>query len=102
VPDPPPVVFAHLVREAEPGDYGTVVDARDGPPSSGEWHEHGHVRSIFDRHVLVVPADASPGRYQVRVGLYDPETLDRLPVEGRDAFLPEALPSVTVGDVEVR
>ena len=103
VPDPPPVVFAHLVAPSpDPGSYGLVVAGQDGPPSSGGWLERSQVDSIFDRHVLEVPPDIEPGRYVVKVGLYDPETGRQLDVQGDDAH--EADPGlhwVVAGTVEV-
>ena len=35
---------------------------------------------IRERYVVVAPENAAPGHYQVRVGWYDPESGDRLPI----------------------
>ena len=39
---------------------------------------------ILDEHSLTVPADTSPGEYLLGVGLYDADTLERLPPTGED------------------
>ena len=38
---------------------------------------------IADRFELPLPSDAPPGRYQVRVGLYNEADGQRLPVTGK-------------------
>jgi hypothetical protein len=38
---------------------------------------------ILDEVTLALPANAPPGSYRLALGLYDGETLERLPVEGR-------------------
>ncbi|MBU1747206.1 MAG: glycosyltransferase family 39 protein, partial [Chloroflexi bacterium] len=72
-------VFNHLLD----GD-GAWVASQDDPPANGfyptSWWQPGDV--IVDQHTLVVPADTPPGAYQLAVGLYDPATMQRLPVTG--------------------
>ena len=37
---------------------------------------------IRDEYTLDVPASLPPGDYRIEVGMYDPQTLERLPVAG--------------------
>jgi hypothetical protein len=39
---------------------------------------------VPDRHLIEVPENTPPGRYQIEVGLYDASTGERLPVDGSD------------------
>jgi len=55
---------------------------------------------VFDRHVLAIDPAAPPGIYTLEVGLYDPATMERYPVRGRDAD--EGERRVVIGRVEVR
>jgi hypothetical protein len=67
-------VFAHLF------DAGGILAQRDGQPM-GElrptftWAAR---ETIVDQFAMEIPSDAAPGEYQLRVGLYDPETQARL------------------------
>jgi hypothetical protein len=96
--------FVHLL---DPNGEG-VVQA-DGPPFNG-LHPTDHWlpgERLRDERQLAVPAGAPPGRYQLEVGWYDPETLERLPlVSGDDnltlAYVPVGQtrpedPSIRVG-----
>ncbi len=67
-------VFVHL---ADPTDR-TVAQA-DGPPAGGEWPSSAWVpgQIVIDRRDLVIPREAAPGPYRVRVGFYDPATAAR-------------------------
>lgn len=70
--------FVHL-RDAA----GQVVTQHDGPPRNGSYPTSvwspGEV--VPDSHALAIPAEAAPGAYAVVVGLYDPHTGARLPVD---------------------
>ncbi|MCB0200849.1 MAG: hypothetical protein KDI03_12335, partial [Anaerolineae bacterium] len=62
----------------------TVVAGHDNPPCRGTcpvstW-QPGEV--IRDEYTLQVPASLSPGDYRIEIGMYDPQTLTRLPVAG--------------------
>ncbi|MEZ4768840.1 MAG: hypothetical protein R2844_10505 [Caldilineales bacterium] len=81
-PDAPPpdnaTVFVHLLDKDE-----TVVVGRDNPPCRGTcptstWRP-GEV--IRDEYTLDVPAGLPPGEYRIEIGMYDPQTLVRLPVQ---------------------
>ena len=72
-------VFVHLLDADE-----TVVAGHDNPPCRGTcpaftWLP-GEV--IRDEYTLQVPASLSPGDYRIEIGMYDPQTLTRLPVSG--------------------
>ncbi len=80
-------VFAHLLN-AE----GKLVAQQDGEPQGGSrptttWAA-GEV--IRDQIGILVPADAAEGEYQLVVGMYQPDTGERLPVVDLDG--------VAVGD----
>lgn len=72
-------IFVHLLDKDE-----TVVAGHDSPPCDGTcpastWRP-GEV--IRDEYRLNVPADLPPGEYLIEVGMYNPQTLERLPVPG--------------------
>jgi 4-amino-4-deoxy-L-arabinose transferase-like glycosyltransferase len=71
-------VFAHLLDPT-----GWIRGQQDNPPVEGtypttEW-QPGEV--IVDRYEIPVASDAPPGRYRLAVGMYDSQTLERLPVQ---------------------
>ncbi|MHB1294785.1 MAG: hypothetical protein ACYC4R_07280 [Anaerolineae bacterium] len=74
-------VFMHLV-DAE-GDIATQLDgqplAGDYPTSMWQVDEE-----IEDQHVLALPADLPAGTYTLRVGLYQLDTGNRLPIVGAE------------------
>lgn len=74
-------VFVHLVdlngklwaqHDGEPGFYFSPTT---------RW-QRGEI--VEDRHILTWKGAPPPGRYQLRIGLYDPKTGDRLPVFAAD------------------
>lgn len=79
VQDAPPLnyhVFVHVVRDGE-----TPVTQADGAPLNGfrptsSWRA-GEV--FVDERLLSVPPDAAAGAYRLTVGLYNPDTGERLP-----------------------
>ena len=78
-------VFIHLVNTngnpiAQSDAYPTWLT----PMPTSQWQPH---RAYMDRHTLALPADLPAGQYLLQVGLYQAETLERLPlVDGRDAL----------------
>ncbi len=74
-------VFAHLVD----ADGRTVVQA-DGPPAGGAQPSSGWVAGeiVVDPRAIALPADLAPGDYRLRVGFYDPATLQRAGAAGPD------------------
>jgi hypothetical protein len=82
-------------------DSGKVAQA-DSEPILGfnpmtTW-EPGMV--IVDEHRLSLEATIKPGRYQVVVGLYHPETVQNLAVSGATTVLPGD--RVVLAEVEIR
>ncbi len=72
-------VFVHLV-----GPDGGIVSQDDGQPDEGfyptsRWHKGEVVRG---EHVLTVPPVPAVDEYELRVGMYTVEDMQRLPVEG--------------------
>jgi|GEM_PF-566648 hypothetical protein len=70
-------VFVHLLDS-----QGKLWGQHDGPPQDGAlptsaWNPGELLR---DEHILTVDAQAPPGDYRLAIGLYDPATLQRLPV----------------------
>jgi hypothetical protein len=84
-------VFVHLLDES-----GQQVAQHDGLPRYGRyptpaWHA-GDV--VPDEHVLDLPSSLPAGRLHLAVGMYCPETLERLPVVGPAGPLPDGLISL--------
>jgi hypothetical protein len=72
-------VFVHLL---DPG--GRLAAQHDGQPQASyaptaDWPVG---MPVDDRHCLLIPADLPPGDYALTVGLYDPVSGQRLPVDG--------------------
>jgi hypothetical protein len=69
-------VFVHLTDEAG------IKGQQDQVPGGGEFPTSGWVPNeyLVDRYDLPVPAETQPGRYQLEIGLYDPNDFSRLPV----------------------
>lgn len=68
-------VFVHLVGEG-------LVTQSDGVPvcwtyPTDQWRPG---QLIADQHALALPAEVAPGTYRIEVGLYAPETFQRLDV----------------------
>ncbi len=75
-------VFVHLVQEGPPPAQHDAMPDLGGFPTS-EW-QPGEI--VPDRHPVVLPADLPSGAYRIVVGLYDPNTRDRLRLgDGSDA-----------------
>jgi len=86
------LVLHWLAREPVRGDYkvfthlldpeGRLHSQHDDQPLYGFWPtriwEPGRI--FVDHHHLLLGDDASPGVYRIEVGLYDGETMERLPV----------------------
>jgi hypothetical protein len=73
-PAPAPLkLFLHLL-DAE-GAYVAGEDRLD------VWHDNWAAGDLFVQvHEVRLPADAAPGRYQVELGAYETETMQRLPI----------------------
>jgi hypothetical protein len=75
------VVFVHIDDAS-----GQTVKVADGPATGGRYPmyfwEPGEL--VIDRRAVIVPLDTPPGRYRLTLGLYQPQTGERLPVRGGD------------------
>lgn len=69
-------VFVHLV-----GPDGQLVGQKDNPPRRGTHPTSSWLRGeyIADEYVVPVPNTLAPGAYSVYVGMYDPNSGQRLP-----------------------
>jgi len=81
-------VFVHLLDGA-----GQQVAQHDGPPRDGRYPTSAWQPGdrIPDTHVLNVPELPAGQRLRLVAGMYDPDTLDRLPVAGPLGRLPDGL-----------
>lgn len=89
-------VFVHLVD-----DSGQPVAQRDSEPLGGSrptttWNVG---ETVTDRVGLLLPTDLLPGDYELLVGMYDPETLERLPL--LDASGQMIGDSISLGSVHI-
>lgn len=87
-------VFVHLVD-----DKGQLVAQRDSEPGGGSKPTTAWAvgETITDRVGVLLPADTPPGEYQLRVGMYDPATMERLPVlDAEGQPLGDTIPLATV------
>jgi hypothetical protein len=79
-------VFTHLVD-----GEGRIWGQKDNPPVDGfyptNWWEEGEI--VRDQYNLAASPDAPPGEYWIEVGMYLPETGERLEVHGKEGPLPE-------------
>jgi hypothetical protein len=78
-------VFVHLLDET-----GALVAGDDGKPGAGRfptlaWRPG---TTVTDRHELPLPAELPAGDYQVKVGLYQLESGERLPVSDANGVEP--------------
>ena len=71
-------VFTHIVAD----DPAQKIGQRDQPPVAGKHPTSTWQRGDFITDSYAVPIDSNtrPGSYRVIVGLYRPETLERLPI----------------------
>ncbi len=84
------VVFVHLL---DPD--GRLVSQSDGPPTwltpmpTWQWSPS---QPIPDHRFLALPEELPPGSYTLQVGLYHPQTLERLPLpDGTNVFILEQI-----------
>jgi len=89
-------VFVHLVDNS-----GQPLAQRDSEPLGGSrpttiWSPG---EMVTDRVGLLLPSDMLPGDYELLVGMYDPETLERLPL--LDAGGQTIGDSISLGSVHI-
>ena len=90
-------VFTHLL---DPG--GQVRGQRDSVPVEGKRPTDGWLPGevIEDPYRIPLPPDAPAGRYRIEIGMYDPQTLQRLPAyDASGQRLPED--RILLGEIEV-
>jgi len=90
-------IFVHLTD-----DDGHLWAQGDDQPRGGDYPtdlwEPGEV--VEDRHTISLPPNLPPGKYQIFVGVYLLETMDRLPAfDEKGAPLPEE--KIALGEVKV-
>ncbi|MCS6825175.1 MAG: hypothetical protein NZ553_01035 [Caldilinea sp.] len=70
-------IFVHLLAPD-----GQMVAQQDQPPLQGFYPSDHWLPGVafHDTYSLTVPDDAAPGLYRLSIGLYDPETGQRLPL----------------------
>jgi 4-amino-4-deoxy-L-arabinose transferase-like glycosyltransferase len=73
--------FVHLVDEG-----GEIRSQDDAPPGGGFYPTSFWMpgETVMDHHDLTLPANAPAGTYHIRVGLYRPDTGNRLPASTGD------------------
>ena len=89
-------VFVHLLDAA-----GNVVTQADAAPLGGNRPTTSWLTGEYltDPYTLSLPASLLPGAYRLEVGLYRPDTGERLPVNTRTGT--SASSSVPIGEVVV-
>ena len=75
------VVFTHVLDS-----NGQLVVNHDSVPDNGRYPTPSWIpgMAISDSHLIQLPPDLAPGDYQIRVGLYVPESGERLPITAAD------------------
>jgi hypothetical protein len=78
-------VFTHVLDGS-----GQLVAGHDSIPGNGRYPTPSWLPelTIVDPHVIQLPPDLPAGDYAIRVGLYDPESGERLPVVAGDGSIP--------------
>ncbi len=77
-------VFVHIV-----GADGQMLAQSDGEPAGWTRPTPGWAvgEVVLDERVMAIPANAAPGDYAIRVGLYTPEGPRLMTTAGEDAFV---------------
>lgn len=91
--DNPMTVFVHLIGDVNP-ETGSLLWAQDDhPPQNGRVSTNLWDTGQIYRDVYVLDLEGIPvGEYQLLIGLYDPETSERLLVdENTDAYFADAI-----------
>jgi hypothetical protein len=86
--DTPLKVFVHLIDATNPASGTPVLTQDDQFPQDGristtDWTPESVYRDVYSLPASTVPA----GDYRVLIGYYDPETGERLPVNGGDSHI---------------
>jgi hypothetical protein len=77
-----------------------IVAQKDSPPQSGAYPTSfwDADEVVIDDRVIEIPANAPPGKYPVKVGMYLPPDGSRLPIDGDTAATEVTLPI----EIEIR
>lgn len=80
------MVFVHIINSE-----GRLVAQHDGPPASGErpTSDWKYDEVVLDVHQIHLPLTLSPGTYEIRTGMYNLQTMERLPILGSDGTICE-------------
>jgi hypothetical protein len=89
-------VFTHVLDQAE-----QIRGQQDNPPVAGTYPTTLWVPGevVVDRYDIAIRADTPPGMHVIEVGLYDPATLQRLPVLDPSGALGDR---ILLGQIEIR
>ncbi|MCA9934802.1 MAG: phospholipid carrier-dependent glycosyltransferase [Ardenticatenaceae bacterium] len=87
---PPGSDYTTLLHLAEAGQ--PPLAQGDRPPLNGDYPTHlwATEEVIQDQYEITIPAGLADGRYPLRIGLYDPTTLQRLPVSNDSQPQPDS------------
>jgi hypothetical protein len=82
-------VFVHLLDGTPQAAESPLVTQHDGPPCDAaeptrRWQTGEY---ILDEHILLAPSDLPSGEYLLGVGLYNSNTLERLPPTGKNLLI---------------
>jgi len=88
-------VFTHLLNEAQ-----QIIGQQDNPPVGGSYPTPLWVPGeiVVDEYALLIHPDAGAGRAVIEIGLYDPATMQRLPVLDPTGATGDR---VLLGDIEI-
>ncbi len=73
------IVFIHLWNEAT----NILAASQDNPPNHGNsptWQWVGDMQFFIDGYQIRISDEAPPGEYSLRIGMYDADTRQRLPI----------------------
>lgn len=77
-------VFVHIY-----GVDGSILAQHDGVPGQGQFPTSTLAagQRVIDRHGIMLPPDVAPGAYDMAVGLYDPQSGERVSVTLSDGIV---------------
>ncbi len=83
-PKTPVTAFVHLYDQ-----FGRLIAQHDSPPARNfvPYHTWQPGDMISDQHTITISSPLSPGQYILAVGLYDPQTGERLPAQSNGTSL---------------
>jgi hypothetical protein len=85
--DTPLKVFVHLIGATNPVTGSPLWTQDDQYPQDGRISTMDWTPEIIYRDVYSLPvSDVPAGEYRLEIGFYDPETSERLPVNGGDTY----------------